>query len=110
MASCLVPEEPHDMNTAAAADPAHAHISYDSCIGYIPAGPAAAASSNERHAENVAHFSGVINAAANGPGVEGSLQVLGWLAQQNPDALLSGVTVPRHVREEAPDYGGWGRR
>jgi hypothetical protein len=106
-ASCLVPEELHDMNTPATTDPSLAHVSYDSCIGFKPADPAAAAAegADERHTQNVAHFSAVINAAANGIASEGSRQVLAWLAKQKPEGLLTGLTVPRDLRDLAPDYG-----
>jgi hypothetical protein len=117
MASCLVPEHPHDMNTHAAADPSLANVSYSNCIGFIPADPAAAdpaaaaaaaaAAAEERHIENVAHYSVVVSAAANDPGLGGDgLRVLSWLAQQQPEAVAAGVTVPKVLREQAPGYGG----
>jgi hypothetical protein len=96
------------MNThAAAADPTLTDISYSSCIGFIPTDPAAAAEGEqERHAENVAHYSAVVSAAANEPGLGGDgLRVLTWLAQQQPEAVAVGVTVPKSIREQAPGYG-----
>ena len=109
LASCLVPEEPHDMNTSAATDPTLSHVSYANCIGFRPAHRAAAGAAEgdeELHAQNVAHFSAVVAAAASGIAPGDDLLVLGWLAKQRPEALLTGVTVPRELRQLAPEYGG----
>lgn len=106
LASCLAPEEPHDGNTKATADPSIANLSYSACAGFLSAdAAAAAAAADEPDADNLAHFSAVINAAAMGSGANADLRILCWLAKQKPDALLAGVTVPREMREAATDYG-----
>lgn len=99
------------MNTSAATDPTLAHVSYANCIGFRSAHPAAAGAGaaegdEELHAQNVAHFSAVVAAAASGIAPGDDLLVLGWLAKQRPEALLTGVTVPRELRQLAPEYGG----
>jgi hypothetical protein len=58
------------------------------------------------HESNVAHFSAVFNSLPEFGDVPALQQLALWLSDQRPAALAAGgVSVPRDIVKDAPDYG-----
>lgn len=75
--------------------------------GFIPAAPGGSdEQGSSLHDGNIAHFAAVLS-SVSGLGESPWLQqLLLWLSEQRPEALVAkGLTVPREIVNNAPDYG-----
>lgn len=108
LASCLAPEEQHDGNNKSHNFDIDGTMkySYKSMPGFVQQQQVLLPDNSDIDSANTAHFSVVINSSAEAGDPVWVQQFLWWLAGQSPEMLATtGLTVPREIAKNLPDYG-----